>query len=344
MPKAIALLSGGLDSTLAAIIVVKQGIEVTAVTFMTHFGCDVTDSSSCSTDPFPNSLKFGFDVKLCHLADKFIEIVKNPKFGHGKNMNPCIDCRILMLKEARALMEAMGADFLITGEVLGQRPMSQRRATFPLMDKEAGAKGLVLRPLCAKILPPTLAEINGIVDRDLLYDFHGRSRKPQIALAAELGLTEYPDPAGGCLLTEKVYAYRLTDLLKYSPDATYKEINLLKYGRHFRLTDSICGCASCKAIVGRNERENTILEGLYEDGDLLLIADTVGSPATLLIGEFSDTEINLAASITARYCDAKHQREVLVGIWKGIDVFIRNITVSPAIEETLDFLRIEAKP
>jgi tRNA U34 2-thiouridine synthase MnmA/TrmU len=336
MKKAIALLSGGLDSTLAALIVLKQGIEVTAVTFMTHFGCDITDSSSCSSNPMPNSLKFGFDVKLCHLADKFIDIVKNPKFGYGKNINPCIDCRILMLKEAKALMVAMSADFLITGEVLGQRPMSQRRDTFPLIDSESDTIGLVLRPLSAKHLNRTLPEINGIIDRSSLYNFHGRNRKPQIALAKELGLTEYPDPGGGCLLTEPLYAYRLTDLLKHSPQATYKEINLLKYGRHFRLTDK------CKAVVGRNERENNILEGLYEHGDLILIADTVGSPATLLIGVFTDDEIITAASITARYCDAKHKSSIEIGIWEGIERFIKNISVSAAVKETLDLLRIEA--
>ncbi len=131
MAKAIALLSGGLDSTLAVILLRRQGIEVTAVTFLTHFGCEISDSSSCSADASHNARKFGFEVKLCHLADKFISIVKNPKYGHGRNMNPCIDCRILMLKEAKELMELTGADFIATGEVLGQRPMSQRRPTFP---------------------------------------------------------------------------------------------------------------------------------------------------------------------------------------------------------------------
>lgn len=340
MAKAIALLSGGLDSTLAALIVLKQGIEVTAVTFMTHFGCDITDSSSCSSNPFPNSLKFGFDVKLCHLADKFIKIVLNPKFGYGKNMNPCIDCRILMLKEAKALMKTMNADFLITGEVLGQRPMSQRRATFPLIDKEADTLGIVLRPLSAKLLNPTTPEINNIIDRNALYDFHGRTRKPQIALAKELGLTHYPDPAGGCLLTEPLYAYRLTDLLRHSPKASFKEINLLKYGRHFRISDK------CKAVVGRNERENSILEGMSQKGDIILIADTVGSPTTLLVGEYTDIEIRLSASITARYCDARLEGSVKIGIWEGIEGnlrFIRNISVPPAVKETLDQLRIEAK-
>ena len=150
MARAIALLSGGLDSTLALLTVLKQGIDVTAVTFLTHFGCDISDSSSCSKNPFPAAEKFGFEVKLCHLADKFIDIVKNPKHGHGKNMNPCIDCRILMLREAKELMSMVGADFIVTGEVLGQRPMSQRRDSFPVIDREAGLVGYVLRPLSAR--------------------------------------------------------------------------------------------------------------------------------------------------------------------------------------------------
>src|SRR3990172_4280923 len=156
MPRAVALLSGGLDSTLAILTVLRQGIDVTAVTFLTHFGCDASDTSSCSRDSSANSHKFGFEVKLCHLADKFIDIVKNPKFGHGRNMNPCIDCRILMLREAGELMSILGADFIVTGEVVGQRPMSQRRETLPLIDRQAGVRGLVLRPLSAKLLKPTV--------------------------------------------------------------------------------------------------------------------------------------------------------------------------------------------
>src|SRR3990170_7211855 len=180
MARAIALLSGGLDSTLAILVLLRQGIDITAVTFLTHFGCDISDSSSCSRNPFPAAEKFGFEVKLSHLADKFIEIVKNPKHGHGKNMNPCIDCRILMLKEAKELMDMTGADFIITGEVIGQRPMSQRRDTLSLIDKEAVVSGIVVRPLSARLMEPTIAELKGIVDREQLYSFSGRSRKQQM--------------------------------------------------------------------------------------------------------------------------------------------------------------------
>ena len=156
MAKAVALFSGGLDSTLAILVMLRQGIDVTAITFLNHFGCDISDKSSCSKDPFSAAEKFGFEVKLSHLSEKFLDIVKNPKYGHGKNMNPCIDCRILMLKEAREFMNLTGADFIITGEVLGQRPMSQRKNTFPLIDKEAIVKGYVLRPLSAKLFDVTI--------------------------------------------------------------------------------------------------------------------------------------------------------------------------------------------
>lgn len=333
MPKAIALYSGGLDSTLSILVALRQGIEVTSVTFLTHFGCDISDKSSCSKNPFAASEKFGFEVKLCHLADKFIEVVKNPKFGHGKNMNPCIDCRILMLKEAKEFMNMTGADFIITGEVLGQRPMSQRRDTFPRIDREAGLTGYILRPLSAKLLKPTIPEQNGIVDREKLCGFHGRSRKPQMSLAKELGLTEYPAPAGGCLLTDPIYSYRLKELLEHSPAPTTKEINLLRLGRQFRISDK------CKIIVGRNEQENNAIEGLAEKGDYLLWVEGHGSPLTIICGYATENNIKLAAAICARYSDAKHLPEVDVTVSdNGLNYVIKPL---PATDVVLNTFRIQ---
>ncbi|MBI4688480.1 MAG: hypothetical protein HY756_12030 [Nitrospirae bacterium] len=308
MAKAIALFSGGLDSTLSILTVMRQGIEVTALTCLTHFGCDISDKSSCSKDPFSAAEKFGFTVKLHHLADKFIEIVKNPKFGHGKNMNPCIDCRILMLREAKEFMKMTGADFIITGEVLGQRPMSQRRDTFPRIDREAGLEGYILRPLSAKLLKPTMPEQNGIIDRGRLHNFHGRSRKPQMALAKEFGLTDYPAPAGGCLLTDPIYSYRLEELLRYKPDPSVKDINLLRLGRHFRAS------GACKIIVGRNEEENNAIEKMAEKGDYLLRVKNYGSPLTIICGNPAEEDLALAASLCARYSDAKRLPEVEVAV------------------------------
>jgi len=336
MAKAIALLSGGLDSTLAILVLLRQGIDVTAITFLTHFGCDISDKSSCSRDPFPAAEKFGFQVKLCHLADKFLEIVKNPKYGHGKNMNPCIDCRILMLREAKQLMDITGADFLVTGEVVGQRPMSQRRFTLPIIDREAGVEGLVLRPLSAKLLKPTIPEEQGLVDRNRLYGFSGRTRKPQMALAAELGLTDYPSPAGGCLLTDPIYSYRLRELLTHNPDPDLREINLLQTGRHFRVSER------SKIIIGRNREENEQILSLSGSADTRMWVENYGSPVTLITGYADEETVRIAASMTARYSDAKRLPRVEVTIAGGEgkkDIMV----VRPASDSTLDLYRIEDK-
>ena len=355
MARAVALLSGGLDSTLAILVLLRQGIDVTAVTFLTHFGCDISDSSSCSTNPFPAAEKFGFEVKLSHLAERFIEIVKNPKYGYGRNMNPCIDCRILMLREAKGLMGMIGGDFVITGEVLGQRPMSQRRDTLNIIDREAGLKGYVLRPLSARLLTETFPEKEGLVKREMLYSFNGRSRKPQMALAKELGLTDYAAPAGGCLLTEPNFSFRLKELLAHNPDPSLNDLHLLRVGRHFRLS------LTCKAIVGRDEGENETIESLAGKGSYLLRVGNVGSPVVLLSGGGSDGFLSLAASLCARYSDAKHLAEVEVTVCKGCNALCvtsdelgknicrrsrvtdhtSKITVHAASDELIEMLRIQ---
>ncbi len=339
MPKVIALLSGGLDSTLAVLVVKDLGVEVTAVTFLTHFGCDISDSSSCSKNPFPAAEKFGFTVKLCHLADKFIDIVKNPKHGHGKNMNPCIDCRILMLREAGELMRMTGADFVVTGEVLGQRPMSQRRESFPLIDREAGLPGNVLRPLSARLLPETVAEKNGLIDREKLLAIYGRSRKPQMKLAEDFGLTDYPNPAGGCLLTEPNYAWRLKELLQSNPDPSIRELNLLRAGRHFRV-------GKIKIIAGRNEADNDRIESLAGQEDILLRAEGCGSPVVLVPGDASNegpgqSEIEAAASICARYSDNGNLPQVTVTVRKNGGTKTKTVIAAPASASFLDAHRVQ---
>jgi tRNA U34 2-thiouridine synthase MnmA/TrmU len=330
--KAVALYSGGLDSSLAILAVLRQGIEVKAVTFLNHFGCDISDRSSCSKDPFSAAEKFGFEVKLCHLSQKFIDIVKKPKFGHGKNMNPCMDCRVLMIKEAQEFMEMTGAEFIITGEVLGQRPMSQRRDALDIIDREAGLKGRILRPLSAKLLKPTIAEISGIVNRDILYGFSGRSRKPQMALAREFGLVDYPAPAGGCLLTEPNYSYRLRELLDHDPDPSLTDFHLLRSGRHFRLSPD------CKIVVGRNLAENDILLGFSEKESFILRVVGYGSPITLVRGNITEDLLIVAASICARYSDAKDLYDVEVGVSAGAGTF--SLRVRPARDEVIEELRI----
>ncbi|UCE66745.1 MAG: hypothetical protein JSU85_01660 [Candidatus Zixiibacteriota bacterium] len=299
--KAVALYSGGLDSTLAILQMMKYGVEVEAITFMTHFGCDVSDKSTCGHDPYPAAEKFGFKVKLSHLGQKFIDIVKNPRYGHGKNMNPCIDCRLLMLEEAKEYMKSAGGQFIITGEVLGQRPMSQRRFSLDLIAKNCGLDGRLVRPLCGRLLPPTAPEKEGLIQREWLLDIEGRSRKRQMALAEEFGLTEYPNPAAGCLLTDIRYSDRLRDLLKYNPDPDFNDLNLLRVGRHFRLSDK------AKLVVGRDEKENDLIESLRRPDDCILEVKEFGSPIGLLRGEADETVMMTAASVVARYCDGKNQ-------------------------------------
>lgn len=331
--KAIALYSGGLDSTLAILTVMRQGIEVKAVTFMNHFGCEISDRSTCSKNPYAAAARFGFEVKLCHLSDKFIEIVKKPKFGHGKNMNPCMDCRILMLREAREFMEMVHADFIITGEVLGQRPMSQRRDALDIIDRETGLRGLVLRPLSAKLLRVTEPEEKGLVSRDLLHGIGGRSRKPQMALARDYGLTDYPAPAGGCLLTEPNYSFRLRELLAHDPDPSIEDLSLLRLGRHFRISPA------CRIIVGRDREENEALLQLAGERGIRIRVEGYGSPVALLRGACHETEIEIAASVCARYSDARHLSLVKVKVVDGESFSLREVPV--ADERLLDSLRIE---
>ncbi len=330
---AIALFSGGLDSALAILLIQRQNIEVTALTFMTHFGCDLGDRSSCGSNPYPAAEKFGFKVKLMHLGEKFVDIVINPKYGHGKNMNPCTDCRILMLREAKELMELVNADFVITGEVMGQRPMSQTRDKLNLVAKEAGLKGKLLRPLSAKLLPPTEPELSGLVDREQLESISGRSRKRQLELAREFGLDDFPSPASGCLLTDASYSARLRDLLTHTEGRpSFNALNLLKVGRHFRLDDKT------KIVVGRNEADNLQLFAYKPESAAWLEVPDVGSPLTLLIGEASEENVRRAAAITARYSAAR--REPSVDVLVATPERERRITVTPAKDEAIQPLAI----
>jgi tRNA-uridine 2-sulfurtransferase len=308
MPRAIALYSGGLDSVLSVLIMKRLGVEALPVMFVTDFGClNSRRSQDRSSGPSPEA--YGVIVEKHYIGEKFFELVKNPKFGHGRNMNPCIDCKALMLKEAKKIMEERGADFLVTGEVLGQRPMSQRRDVLHVIEKEAGVTGLVVRPLCAKLLKPTIAEERGLINRDDLFGFSGRSRKPQMELAAEFGLTEYAQPAGGCVLTDPTFSSRLRDLLKRKPSVTMRDIRLLRLGRHFRSADGFT------IIIGRDERDNAELEKLAGPGDYLIqLAADIGSPLVLAEAGITEEGLNLAAGLCARYSAARNRQTVVVDV------------------------------
>jgi len=328
----IALFSGGLDSALAILLMLRQKIEVTALTFMTHFSSDLNNRSSNASTPYRTAEKFGFSVKQINLGQKFVDIVVNPKYGRGKNMNVCIDCRILMLREAREFMDMVDADFVITGEVLGQRPMSQTKDKLNLVLKQANLKGKLLRPLSAKLLPPTEPELSGLVDREQLEGISGRGRKRQLELADEFGLDDYHTPASGCLLTDAAYSVRLRDLLAHTERVTFDDLNLLKVGRHFRLDKDT------KVIVGRNEQDNQLLLSFKQPYHVQLEALNVGSPITLLVGNATDENIKKAAMITARYTSAKNRPQVELTLTG--DGGERKVVVAPAADEELQPLAV----
>lgn len=288
--KALCVFSGGLDSMLAAELVRRQGIDVLGLFFETPF--------FTAERAMKSARELGLPLEVVDISRRHMEIVKRPKHGYGAHMNPCIDCHALMFKIAGEMMPSHGAGFVITGEVLGQRPLSQNRTALDVVARESGLGRLLLRPLSARWLPPSLPEENGWVNRDLLLDLQGRSRKPQMALAKALGIGEYPSPAGGCLLTEKAFSARLKDLLAFNTDPAVREIRLLRLGRHFRIDPG------AKLIVGRDRRENESIRALAEREDVIFTPAAVPGPTALLVARFPRETLELAARITAAYSDA----------------------------------------
>jgi tRNA U34 2-thiouridine synthase MnmA/TrmU len=326
MTKAIGLLSGGLDSTLAVKLMMNQGIKVTALNFITPF-CTCT-RKGCKHEANRIAEKFDIPIKLFAAGDEYIQMVKNPKHRYGKNMNPCIDCRIFMLKKAKEYMEEMGASFLFTGEVLGQRPMSQRREAMTIIEKEAGLEGLILRPLSARFLEPTIPEREGLVNRERMLNIRGRWRKPQMELAEEFGIEDYQCPAGGCRLTDPQFAKRVKEAFEHDEDGI-QDMNLLKYGRHFRLPSGV------KVIVGRNEEENSIISRFAGERDLLMEVVGFGSPITLLKNSCDERDIKMAASVCVRYSNYKGKAEVRIGCRERWE---KTLFIEPTKEEFKKYL------
>ncbi len=291
-PKALCLLSGGLDSTLAARIVLDLGVELEAANFVTAF-CTCTPKTAGCAAAVSAARQLGIRVRTFNTTEPMIEIVKDPPHGYGSNLNPCIDCRILMFRRALACMQEAGAQFLVTGEVLGERPMSQRRDAMLMIERESGAEGLVLRPLSAGLLEPSLPEREGWIEREKLLSMSGRSRKPQIALAKEFGLDDYPCPAGGCRLTDPGFAGRMKDLVDHTQDIAPRDVQLLRWGRHFRLSPGT------KTIVGRDEEEDGRLSRLAGKSDTVIEPSVTPGPTALVVGNVSGEEIGLACSIAA---------------------------------------------
>lgn len=292
--KAVSLFSGGLDSMLAVCLVRDQGIEVVAVNFVSpFFGADPANRAAAEL--------LGVEYREIEVGPAYMEILKNPVYGYGKNFNPCIDCHGFMLKAAGRFMAEIGASFLITGEVLGERPMSQNKPALQKVEKLSGYSGLVLRPLSALLLEPTIPEKEGWVDRSRLLDISGRSRTRQIQLAEHYQIKEYPTPAGGCLLTQENFSKRLRKIFSLQPDIPAGELEILKVGRHFYINEGVL------LVVGRNHSENDRLNKIARDGDYLFkVTDRPGPLGLLRVFNYEETaDLNLAAAIVARYSDSR---------------------------------------
>lgn len=323
MVRAVALLSGGLDSTLAVRLMQEQDVELRAINFMSVF-CTCTPKGSSCTAAQAAVRQLGVDLKTVNTSREFLEVVKDPAHGYGSEVNPCIDCRIMMFRKARGYMEEVGARFLVTGEVVGERPMSQRRQVMKLIEREAGLEGLVVRPLCARHLEPSIPEKEGWVDRREFLDIKGRNRTPQIELAEELNIRDYPCPAGGCRLTDPGFAARMRDLMRHRPDFGLNDVQLLRFGRHFRLSPD------AKAVVGRNEDDNIRLRDLCRDEDRLLELSEMTGPLTVVRGGADERAIRLSAAITARYSKARSLPRAKVTVSDGRGEAVDEIEVSPA--------------
>jgi len=301
--RALGLFSGGLDSILAAKIVSGLGVEVIAITFVSPFFDPEKARNAASL----------YDFKLVEvdLTEDFLEMLPNPRYGYGKQMNPCIDCKALMFRCAGQMMGKMGADFLFSGEVLGQRPMSQNKQSLRSVANHSGFPDSILRPLSAKLLPPIPLQVEGRINTDDLCALSGRGRQPQMELATDLGVREFPTPAGGCLLTDPNYSRRLKRLYETVENPTLRRFDLLKVGRHVRLSEKTT------LVAGRDEEENETIEELATSDDALLRVIGFEGPTGLVPDPVEDDDLRLAASVVARYSDAPQWQPARICLEKG---------------------------
>lgn len=329
--KAVVLFSGGLDSILAIKLMLEQGVDAHALYFSSVFNQgDIRHNEDMMKE---KARALGIPMTIMDIAQDQLELIKDPKHGMGRNMNPCIDCRIMTLKKAKELMDKIGASFIVTGEVLGERPMSQRKDALLLIDRKSGLGDLIVRPLSAKLLEPTQPEKKDLIDREKLLDIKGRKRDKQIALAKKFGIKDYPNPSGGCLLTDEGFSNRLRDLLKYNSGVDANDLKLLKTGRHFRISDKL------KLMVGRDEKDNNALLSLARPGDYVFDVLDIPSAIGLVRGIAEEKDIEKIAIIMARYSDTKGG-EVKVSYKVLPSEEWREVLVNPAPESLISSARI----
>ncbi len=326
--KAVSLFSGGLDSILATKIIKEMGIEVETIHFWSLFSPATYQETVKKLSFFTE--KLGVSLHIEDITLQLLEKVKNPRYGYGSCLNPCIDCKILMFRRAKEYMEDVGAKFLISGEVLGERPFSQRRGALAIIEREASGEGIILRPLSAKLLKSTIPENKGWVKRDKLFAIKGSKRRPQIELARKLKIYSYPSPAGGCLLTDKNFSKKLQDLFSYSKDFGVRDVFLLKIGRHFRLSQR------GKLIVPRNEREEQRLLEKKEEADTLFVPLDDGRRC-LGVGSLDTDDIQLATRIVASYVkrDSYPKKIRVISFWGE-----KELEVNPLSSQELESRRI----
>lgn len=336
--KAVALISGGLDSMLAAKTIMEQGIHVEGLNFYTGFCIEGHTQAIRNKDKLKtkrnNALwvaeQLGIKLHIIDIVEEYKNVVLNPKYGYGANLNPCMDCKIFMVKKAKLWMEENNFDFIITGEVVGQRPKSQTKIKLPIVAKESATEDRLLRPLCAQKLTPTLPEREGWVKREKLYNFHGRCRQPQFALAEKWGIENYAQPAGGCcFLTNEHYSAKLKDLWQHRGKRDYEldDIVLLKVGRHIRPADNF------KLIIGRDEGENNFLEG-YRYQFMHLRPLSHEGPLLLIDGEADAEEIHLSARILARFSAGRDAKQMQIEI-NTLDGGVWPLDVTPLKAEEI---------
>lgn len=307
--KTLGLLSGGLDSNVAVKMMVRLGYDVTVLNFMSPFCTCTKKSDGCKSAAHKIAAEMNLKIKTLFMGDDYLKMLREPKFGVGKGMNPCIDCRIMMFRQAKQVMEKEGAKFIFTGEVVGQRPMSQMKNRFYQIEKESGLKGLIVRPLSAAVLEPTIPEKRGWIDREEMLSISGKSRKQQMAMGREMGMAEETlCSSGGCLLTDLHFTPKIKDMLDHLENPSVRDARILRLGRHFRLADN------CKVVVGRNEKENGKLERMANNGNTLLRVRDFNGPCVVVIGDISNGLGVRAGQIAARYSDAPKELSVEVEV------------------------------